>query len=257
MTPLVFLHGFTGSPRSFGALSAETSLGQRLYAPPLLGHEPTLDYRILTDELCSAPPETRWDRELDRLAELLRAAALDAVHLWGYSLGARLSLGLALRHPELVSRLTLISGQPGLEDAREREHRRAADETWCRQLENEGTAAFAEAWQAQPLFASQNALPRELCSAQARERLAHSAQGLALSLRTVGLAEMPNYWPKLASLTLPVDLVAGALDEKFHALAVRTQRELPNATLHVVRDSGHNVLLERPNALFPLLRAAA
>lgn len=38
-----------------------------------------------------------------------------AVHLVGYSLGARLALAVAARHPQLASRLVLISGSPGLE----------------------------------------------------------------------------------------------------------------------------------------------
>lgn len=40
-----------------------------------------------------------------------------AVHLVGYSLGARLALAVAVRHPLLASRLVLISGSPGLEGA--------------------------------------------------------------------------------------------------------------------------------------------
>jgi 2-succinyl-6-hydroxy-2,4-cyclohexadiene-1-carboxylate synthase len=247
MTPVVFLHGFTGSPRSFSALSAQCALEQRVFAPSLLGHDPALDYDQLEAELASATSETPFDGELDRLANSLRENALE---------GARLALGLALRHPALVSRLTLIGGQPGIEDTTERERRRSTDNTWCRLLETAGVRAFADAWQDQALFATQARLPQELRERQARARLAHSARGLALSLRTVGLAEMPNYWPDLPRLAVPVDLVAGALDEKFCAIAERFRRCVPNATLNVVTDSGHNVLLERPDALLPFLRAA-
>ncbi len=40
-----------------------------------------------------------------------------AVHLVGYSLGGRVALALAARHPLLVARVAIISGSPGLAGA--------------------------------------------------------------------------------------------------------------------------------------------
>ena len=46
----------------------------------------------------------------------------------GYSMGARLALVLALRHPDAIRGLLLESPSPGIADDRERAQRRAADE---------------------------------------------------------------------------------------------------------------------------------
>ena len=54
------------------------------------------------------------------MAALIRAIAGDSdspqpVHLVGYSLGGRLALAVAARHPALAARVAIISGSPGLE----------------------------------------------------------------------------------------------------------------------------------------------
>ena len=241
MTALVFLHGFTGSPRNFQPLIEQCPLGMRVFAPALIGHDPEQDHQT--------PSTERFEDEVDRLAAALVQHALPPVHLIGYSLGARIALGLAVRHRELVARATLIGVHPGLQTSAEREQRRASDAEWCALIQSEGVPAFVEAWQNQPLFASQAALPERVRELQRQQRLRHSAAGLCLSLRSTGLAEMPSYWPALAELALPVDLVTGALDERFSSLASAAHALLPESTLHSVAGVGHNVILENPSAL--------
>jgi 2-succinyl-6-hydroxy-2,4-cyclohexadiene-1-carboxylate synthase len=90
-------------------------------------------------------------------------------------------------------------------------------------------------------------------AAQQAVRRRHSSQGLAQSLRVLGLAQMPDYGPALPALDLPVRLVVGALDEKFGLLAARAAARLPRAEVVRVPGVGHNVLLEAPDALCALL----
>ena len=251
MTTRVFLHGFTGSPRNFQPLIAACPLGDRIYAPALLGHDPEASLPSF-EEL---PASGRFEGEVDRLAGDIEQRGLAPVHVIGYSLGARMALGLSVRHPTLIARATLVGVHPGLRTEDERRQRRASDAEWCQLLEREGLAAFVEAWEKQPLFASQQQLPDAARDAQRRERLRHSAAGLRLSLSCTGLAEMPSYWPALRGLGVPVDLVTGELDDKFTALARAAHAELPAGALHVVHGAGHNVLLERPSAIAALIGA--
>ncbi len=55
----------------------------------------------------------------------------------GYSMGGRLALYLALRHPDRCAGLFLESASPGLEDAGERAARRAADGEMATRLEDD------------------------------------------------------------------------------------------------------------------------
>lgn len=240
MTALLALHGFTGSPRSWDFLPAEPEL--RRFTPALLGH----------DGSEAGSEVTTFEAEVDRLA----CAGADAgrLHVVGYSLGARLALGLALRHPERVSRLTLISGHPGLESDGERIARRAADERWCELLLERGSLAFIDAWQAQPLWATQSRLDSRAIARKRDERLSHDPAGLARSLRVTGLAEMPNYREQLPLIQVPLTLIAGSLDEKFCELAKHMKSRVAHAELVLVAGAGHDLLLERPEFITETIR---
>jgi len=239
VTALLCLHGFTGSPASWDFLPDRAVLPR--LAPALVGHAGAN----------AAEAVQRFEDEVDRLAVL--GESLTPVHIVGYSLGARLALAFAVRHPSRVARLTLISAHPGLPDA-ERAARRTSDAAWCELLTTRGVPAFVEAWQAQPMWASQARLPGVARAKKQKERLSHSAPGLCRSLRVTGLAEMPNYAPALSEMRVPTDLVAGALDEKFCNLAQILAQKLARARLEIVPDAGHDLLLERPDFITEVIR---
>lgn len=229
--PLVLLHGFTGSPASWDAVLTRVPTRQAR-RPALLGHgEP-------------APGVRSFDDEVERLARLLGP---DPVHLAGYSLGARLALALAVRHPARVARLLLVGVHPGLSTEAERDDRRRADARWIELLERCGIEAFVDAWSAQPLFATQSRLPEALKARRKKERIAHDPKELARSLRVTGLAEMPDLRPGLAGVRCEVTLLTGELDAKFSALAEALAGILPRARRAVVPGAGHDLLLERPD----------
>jgi 2-succinyl-6-hydroxy-2,4-cyclohexadiene-1-carboxylate synthase len=200
----------------------------------------------------AGPEVLRFEDEVDRLAAL--ASDANALHVVGYSLGARLALGLALRHPARVARLTLVSAHPGLATEAERATRRASDAAWCELLETRGLAAFAEAWAAQPLWASQARLSDVQRAKKQKERLEQDPAGLARSLRVTGLAEMPCYLPALAEIRVPTDVLAGALDQKFASLARTLANHITRSRLEIVPDAGHDLLLERPDFITEVIR---
>jgi 2-succinyl-6-hydroxy-2,4-cyclohexadiene-1-carboxylate synthase len=236
---LLALHGFTGSPRSWDFLSDRKAVPRLV--PALVGHAGS-----------DAGNEVQtFDAEVDRLAAFTPEGG---VHLVGYSLGARLALSLALRHSARVKRLTLISCHPGLRTSAERAARRASDAAWSDILLTRGVAAFVAAWQAQPLWATQIQLPPAVRQRRQSERLSHSAQGLARSLRVTGLGEMTDYEPRLGELRMPVALLAGALDTKFSALARHMAERVPHARLEIVEGAGHDLLLERPELVTAVIR---
>jgi len=237
---LLLLHGFTGSPASWNAVTAGMPAQIRVLAPALVGHGSAANAR-----------GEGFEDEIDRLAALISPDA--AWHLAGYSLGGRIALGLLVRHPTLFRSATLFGAQPGLETERARAERRAADDRWCELLEQRPLSEFVDEWSAQPIFRSQSALSDDLLAGQRRERLAHDPMGLARSLRAMGLGAMPNYWPALSGIGIAVSLVVGEYDDKFRDIAQRMAAQMPRARLEVVAGAGHNVLLERPEAVRAVL----
>jgi 2-succinyl-6-hydroxy-2,4-cyclohexadiene-1-carboxylate synthase len=220
---LFALHGFAGSPATFDAL-ARALPGTELIAPHLLGHG-------------AESEASSFDEEVDRLAALVPAGPTT---LLGYSLGGRLGLALLARGVPFA-RAVIIGGAPGLATPSERIERRHMDARWASILRSDGVHAFAEAWEAQPLFATQKGTK---FSARRAQRRAHDAEGLARAFEVLGLAEMPNLLPALARNTVPVDYVVGERDAKFIALGEALVASVPNVRLTVAAGAGHDVLLE-------------
>ena len=214
---LVLLHGFTQTRATWDGVIRE-----------LAGR-----YRALALDLGAGP----WQSELDRL----EALAPPRFTLCGYSMGGRLALGLALRIPQRVERLVLISASPGLANDGERATRRGADQALADRIEAIGVEAFARAWAMQPLFAGQ---PPEVAAAAHADRLRRSAAEHAAQLRGLGTGVMPPLWQRLGELTMPGSASVGERDAKFRAPAERL-----GAPTTVVPGAGHAVHLEAPAAV--------
>jgi 2-succinyl-6-hydroxy-2,4-cyclohexadiene-1-carboxylate synthase len=213
----------------------DAGLTGQISAPDLIGHGAS-----------PAPlhiAQYRVDAQIAQLVAVLDGLGAAPVDLIGYSMGARLALSLALARPHRVRRLVLLSGRAGIDDADARAARVARDEALGDRIERDGIQAFATRWATLPIFASQTAPVR---AAQHAVRLAQRATGLAQSLRGFGAGAMPPLHTRLASVTLPVCLVAGALDPKFVGLAQGLTASLPDAELHVIERVGHAMHLEAP-----------
>ena len=236
---LVLLHGFTGAPSSWNDVVARLEPTPLVLAPALTGHDP--DH--------PDAGEDSFDDEVARIASLVVDwSGGEPVHLAGYSLGARLALALLTARPELFASGTLIAPNPGLATAAERDARRAADERWIALL-GRGIEAFVDEWERLPLWATQSRVPAERMDAQRALRLRHDARGLARSLRALGLGVMPDLRPVLARVRATIDLMVGEEDPKFLRLADATAPMLPDARVVVVPEAGHNLPLERPEAV--------
>lgn len=249
----VLVHGFTGHPDTWDAALGPTGGASVLRLVPL-GHDGAPAETLATGPAGPAG----FEAEVDRLAAQIRAAgpvAAGGAHLVGYSLGARLALGLVCRHGALFRCATLIGVNPGLDDAAERAARQAEDELRAARLLRDGLERFLIEWEAQPLFSTLRRASAEARAALLALRRRHSASGLALCLRRLGLGVMPSYWAALGRIPQPVRLVVGAEDPKFIRIAARALPRLERGSLVVVADAGHNVPLEQPLALRPFLAA--
>ncbi len=240
--PLLLLHGFTQTGRGWDEVVRHLD-GERYraLAPDIRGHGAAATRRPIDFAACVQ----------DAVGLMPAPFALA-----GYSQGGRLALHVALAHPELVTRLVLVSATAGIEDGAERARRRAADARLADWMEAEGRlmTEVADRWGAQPLFATQS--PTVAQAARA-DRLANQPVHLAAALRGIGTGVMAPLWERLGELAMPVVVLAGELDETYVALGERLVAALPDATLQIVPAAGHALPLEAPAAVAAALRSSA
>jgi pimeloyl-ACP methyl ester carboxylesterase len=97
--PLILLHGGLGSTEMFGDNIPALAKGRQVIGVDLQGHGRTADIdRPLRTDLMS-----------DDIAALIKHLKLDRPDIMGYSLGGGVALFTAIRHPEVVGRLVVVS----------------------------------------------------------------------------------------------------------------------------------------------------
>jgi 2-succinyl-6-hydroxy-2,4-cyclohexadiene-1-carboxylate synthase len=229
---IVLLHGFSGTSRAWDGVVEHLDLERyRPLALDLPGHGA---------EATHQPPIT-----FHGCVERLLAQIPGRFALCGYSLGGRVALHIALAAPERITRLTLVSANPGIEDASERAARRRADRHLADELERVPFEDFIERWRTQPLFAADPPVVGELARADQRR---NSPWALAEVLRGLGVGEMASLWSRLEELTMPVTVIVGDRDEKFLTIGRRLAEEVPDGSLRIL-EGGHGLPLENPKVV--------
>jgi len=97
--PLILLHGGVGAIEVFGEVLPLLAEGRQVIAVDLQAHGRTADIdRPLSFELMA-----------DDIAALIKHLGLEKADLMGYSLGGGVALQTAIRHPEVVRKLVVVS----------------------------------------------------------------------------------------------------------------------------------------------------
>jgi len=238
-SPMVLLHGFTGSAASWQEVAAGFAARYEVITLDALGHG-----------LSSAPSNpNRYTMPYvaSDFVAVLDALNLDKVTLLGYSMGGRMALHIATVAPQRISKLVLESATPGISDEYARTNRRQHDEQLAQMLEKLGLEKFVDFWEKQELFDSQVNLPVSRYEAQHQLRLQNNPVGLANSLRGAGTGAQAPLWDKLAALDLKIMLIVGDLDQKFVKIGQEMLQLLSNAIMVVWPNCGHTVHLESPD----------
>lgn len=201
--PIVFLHGFLGTAADWELVCS--------YLPPchcagfdLPGHGNS----SFTEDL---------------------AINIPRFHLVGYSMGGRLAMMYASKHPEQVESLIVMSAHPGLKSEEEKKKKWENDKRWAKLLLEVPMETFLDLWYEQPIF--------KPFKPDLTRRRQQNAADLAAVLLHYSLAKQPRYQVETA--------IVGERDEKFRAL-FRNPIVIPNA--------GHAVHLENPKAVAEVLK---
>jgi len=231
---LVLAHGFTQNRDCWGPFGDDLATDHEVVAVDLPGHGST--------------PPAHDAADLPTAADLLVDAGGPATYI-GYSMGGRVVLHAALRHPAAVTAVVLIGATAGIDDPAGRQARRDADDALAGELVDGGLEPFLDRWLAGPLFAG---LDDDAACRHAR--LANRVEGLAASLRHCGTGTQAPLWDRLPTMQTPTLVLVGGDDAKFTKLGTRLVEALPAATMRVIAGT-HAVHLEQPDRAAAAVRA--
>ena len=193
-----------------------------------------------------------WQASVQQLADSMETPSV----IVGYSMGARLSLGVALEYPQKCAALIFVSGNPGLESAEAREKRSQSDEQIAKQIEADALEPFLNQWYRASVFAT---VPEGIRRAEIERKLTQSSSNWPAILRANSVSRQPNYWPRLSELSMPTLAIAGEQDEKYRKIALRIEshsesQSIGNVKTQVIPNCGHIVHREQPAALVGAIR---
>ena len=235
---VVLLHGFTQGPGSWDSLVRGLDPTYQIVRVTLPGHGAAGS--------ASAAARLAFEPAAEVVAEAVAGTVGPEPATWfGYSLGGRLALRVALDRPDRLESLVLLGASAGIEDDEARAARRDIDERLAAGLERKGVEAFIDGWLAQALFSR---LSRSAAGVDERHR--GTVEGLASALRLLGAGTQEPLWDRLGELAMPVLLMAGEHDTKFSALAFRMAAAIGDeAGITFVPAAGHAAHLERPDSV--------
>jgi 2-succinyl-6-hydroxy-2,4-cyclohexadiene-1-carboxylate synthase len=210
---LVFLHGFLGNAFDWHEVAALLPFSS--FALDLPGH----NNAPFTPDFCTA---------------ILNATQrFEPLNLIGYSMGGRLALQFAAKHPDKIGSLTLLSAHLGLKTGHK--HRLEKDLALAQQLVTLSIDEFLNIWYDQPIF--KTLVAKMDIRSMRREQ---NKENLSLALSTFSLGHQPDRSTLLASV--PARLLVGELDDAYRA----HYKDFPHT---LIPDAGHAAHLENPQAV--------
>jgi proline iminopeptidase len=232
-----------------------------------------VDYRGRGRSAPAADPrEVTFARDVEDMAELIRALGLGPVNLYGFSYGGMVAQALALDHPGLVKNLILANTLH-------------SPEMWQKNHENinrEIEFQFPEVWEqimalralgvrstdprVQDLYRVHAKLVRFYNPDHAARLLSEpSSRNAELYPIFVGddveffiggeVARLPDFRPRLKDLTMPVLILAGRYDRALYPkYQYEFKRFAPQAEFVWMERSGTFSHIEEPEAVLALVR---
>ena len=249
-SPVVVLHGFTGSAAAMFGVTDALAPHHKVMTIDLVGHGR------------SPKPEGAAHYEHERVVEALDDVIVDTglarTHLLGYSMGGRIALSYAVAHRDRLRSVVLVSASAGIADATLRAKRRRDDEALADRIEQDGLGWFVDYWMSLPLLQPRSELGASLSARARSQRMDNDPHALANVLRGLGPGVLPSVRDHLGDLDLPVAVIAGEHDMRYRAVAADLVGRLHRGVHHVVPDAGYAPQFDNPTglaaAVLPFLR---
>jgi 2-succinyl-6-hydroxy-2,4-cyclohexadiene-1-carboxylate synthase len=238
LTPLILLHGFSGSGAVFKSLQ-EAVYPRRSFALDLIGHGKT----------DSPSDEKRYsvENQLKDLHQIIKSLNIAMCNLLGYSMGGRLAIRFALQNPRLIKHLVLESTNSGIEDTSELEERILRDAKLANEIRAD-FPTFLQKWNRLPLFNSPDDAPETTHKLFGDIQKNQNPEGLANSLTGFGAGSMQPVANKLHEISADVLVITGSADYKYTEMWKSLINNFQKGTHKSIRNAGHRVHLDRPDA---------
>nr|XP_043623438.1 protein PHYLLO, chloroplastic [Erigeron canadensis] len=251
---VVFLHGFLGTSEDWVPIMKTMSASSRCIAFDLPGHGGSTfhanDYVARGVDLSVNVVAAM----LDKLFLLLTTRKVTVV---GYSMGARITLYMAVRCSNMVKGVVIISGSPGIDDDVLRNVRSVKDDFLASTLSSYGLDIFIETWYSGELWQSLRSHPR--FDQMVASRLKHdNVKMLAKAVSDLSIGRQPSLWEDLKHNKTPLTIIVGEKDDKYKRIAHSMYLKLaegtatihgsvkPSFTMVEIPNCGHAVHIENP-----------
>lgn len=233
---VMFLHGLTGSTRSWGDAIRALSARRRLLLVDALGFgrspKPKLEYSL--------------DEHLQAIQDAVQREGVLRTHLVGYSTGALMTLAYAARQPQEVASLTLIATPwyGSEEEARQGIGRRSFFMRWMAMDNALAHTACTLMCLSRPLL--EKVMPlivRDVPARVARDVIQHNWISYSRSLRHLVLEARPDVW--LRRVRAPVLFIHGSKDRTAPLANLKAGIAGHAFARLEVMDATHYILFER------------
>ena len=232
-TPVLFIHGFTGSSKSWSLIRNEINIPSLSLDIP--GHNKSTFNDMNEDYFFKD-----FSNELYMILSQLK---INKLHICGYSLGGRLAIAFASKYPSMIESLVLESTTIGIEDRQQREERYIEDIELSSNIKN-NLPMFNKSWEKNKLFELQKKRNIEGFNEQKDIRQGHNKDQLSKSLKTFSVGNMPFMRNTFQKLEFPIHIINGKDDIKFIKEGRIMLRLNNHSKQYIVNNASHNVHLE-------------
>ncbi len=241
-TPIIFIHGFTGSHKSWKAIRDKIKLPSISIDIP--GHGKST-FHDLNEKYF-------FNDFTNELYLFIVKMGFKKVHLCGYSLGGRLGLCFAAKYPELIKSMFIESSTIGMEPGEEKALALENDRK-ISQLIKTDYQRFICKWDENVLFTNQQERNIKEYTYQQDIRSSHNNLQLSHSLLTFSKGNMPYMLHQFQKFKFPMTIINGKDDTKYIKEGRIMLKLNNNARQYIVNNASHNVHLENPESYLELL----
>lgn len=236
---LLMLHGFMGDQRIFNPLISGLNTVFNPITIDLLGFGET--------DKPKRPQRYKDQYQTDDLLQLISKLNVPSLFLYGYSMGGRLALQLAVKNADRFEGIILESTNCGISDPTERKKRQQKDAKRARSIRN-NFEIFLSRWKTLRLFKSPLPVDEKRIQQYQQIQSEQCPSALAASLIGFGTGSMMPVCDQLDHISQPALLIAGSADKKYQRINQDLAEQLPNATFASIQ-AGHRVHLDNPSVL--------